>query len=207
MKPTAKICLIFLMFCWMAAPSWAQEEKAPDAGSGEERTEGVDYFHPARDYTIGPGDVLNISVWKNDDLRRLSPVLPDGKISFPLIGELMVGGKTVVQVEAEVKEKISRFVPNPVLSVSVHQMHSMIIYVIGKVLNPGRQVLNINLNVLQSLAIAGGPNPFAKRNRIKIFRETKDGTRIFNFSYDDVCDGVGLEQNIRLERGDVIVVP
>ena len=83
----------------------------------------------------------------------------------------------------------------------------MLIYVIGKVNHPGRFVLNANVNVLQVLAMAGGLNAFAKRNKIKIFRETKDKTEIFQFEYDDVTEGKNLEQNIGLERGDIIVIP
>jgi polysaccharide export outer membrane protein len=79
--------------------------------------------------------------------------------------------------------------------------------VIGKVNKPGRYELNTYLNVLQALAMAGGLNSFAKENKIKIFRETQDGTRIFQFKYGDVTDGKRFDQNIRLMRGDIIVVP
>jgi polysaccharide export outer membrane protein len=89
----------------------------------------------------------------------------------------------------------------------VGQVNSMLIYVIGKVNHPGRFVLNTNVNVLQALATAGGLNSFAKRNKIKIFRETNGETHIFPFEYDSVTEGENLEQNVMLERGDVVVVP
>jgi len=162
---------------------------------------------PGTDYLIGPGDVLYISAWKVEDMTKLVTVLPDNKISFPLIGEVVAGGKTVVQLKKELEDKISRFVPDPNLSVMVQQVNSMQIYVIGKVNHPGRFVLNTNVNVLQALAMAGGLNPFAKRNKIKIFREKGDKPEIFKFRYDDVSQGIHPEQNIRLKRGDVIVVP
>jgi polysaccharide export outer membrane protein len=98
-------------------------------------------------------------------------------------------------------------VPHPNLSVAVLNVNSLHIYVIGKVNNPGRYELNTYLNVLQALAMAGGLNSFAKKNKIKIFRETEDGTRIFQFKYGDVTDGKRFDQNIRLVRGDIIVVP
>lgn len=159
------------------------------------------------DYLIGPGDVLYISVWKVEDMTKLVTVLPDNKISFPLIGEVVAGGKTVVQLKKELEDKITHFVPDPNLSVMVQQVNSMQIYVIGKVNNPGRFVLNTNVNVLQALAMAGGLDPFAKRNKIKIFREKRNKPEIFKFRYDDVSHGTNPEQNIRLKRGDVIVVP
>jgi polysaccharide export outer membrane protein len=161
----------------------------------------------AKDYVIGPGDSLHISVWKNEDLTRLLTVLPDGKVSFPLIGDVIAGGKTVAQLRRELEDRISRFVPDPVLSVLVQQVNSMLIYVIGKVNNPGRFVLNNNIKALQGLALAGGLNPFAERNKIKIFREEGNNTRIFHLRYDSVSTGENLEQNILLKRGDVIVVP
>jgi polysaccharide export outer membrane protein len=98
-------------------------------------------------------------------------------------------------------------VPDPVLSLEVKQANSMLIYVIGRVNSPGRFVLNSNVNVLQTLAMAGGLNPFAKKDKIKIFRQEGDRTVIFGFSYKEVVDGNNLEENIQLRRGDVIVVP
>jgi polysaccharide export outer membrane protein len=160
-----------------------------------------------RDYVIGPGDVLDISVWKDETLTRSVVVLPDGKISFPLISEVMARGKTVAQLKKEMEEKLSPFVPDVTLSFEVKQVNSMLIYVIGRVNSPGRFLLNVNVNVLQALSMAGGCNPFAKRDKIKIFRQEGDKTHIFHFQYDSVVDGKNLEQNIMLMRGDVIVVP
>jgi len=160
-----------------------------------------------KDYIIGPGDVLDISIWNNDALTRSMTVLPDGKIHYPLIGEVMVGGKTLADLEKELKDKIIPFVPNPELSMMVNQVNSLVIYVIGKVKSSGRFSLNTNINVLQALAMAGGLDTFAKRNKIKIYRESIGRTEIFHFEYDEVTDGENLKQNVRLERGDVVVVP
>jgi len=159
------------------------------------------------DYLIGPGDVLDISVWKDETLTRSVVVLPDSKISFPLIGEVIAGGKTVAQLKKEIEGKLGPYVPDIVLSLDVRQVNSMLIYVIGRVNNPGRFVLNVNVNVLQALSMAGGFNPFAKKDKIKIFRHERDKTHIFNFQYDGVVEGKNLEQNIMLKRGDVVVVP
>jgi polysaccharide export outer membrane protein len=162
---------------------------------------------PMEDYTMGPGDVLNISVWNNEALTKTVTVLPDGKIHFPLINEVKVGGKTLAALEKELKAKLHPFVPDPEISVMVNQVNSLLIYVIGKVNHPDRFVLNTNVDVLQALATAGGLNAFAKRSKIKIFRKINGKTLIFPFDYDDVTDGEHLEQNRRLERGDVVVVP
>ena len=158
-------------------------------------------------YLIGPGDVLDISVWKDETLTKSVVVLTDNRISFPLIGEVIAGGKTVAQLKKEIEGKLTPFVPDIVLSLEVKQVNSMLIYVIGRVNNPGRFVLNVNVNVLQALSMAGGLNPFSRRDKIKIFRQVGDKTQIFNFQYDSVVEGKNLEQNIVLRRGDVVVVP
>lgn len=159
-----------------------------------------------KDYIIGPGDVLDIAVWKEEALTKLLTVLPDGKITFPLIGEIAAGGKTVDQLKKEMETRLVKFVPDPVLSVGVHQVNSMQVYVIGRVNNPGRFVLNANINILQALSMAGGLNSFAKRSEIRMFREKDGNTEIREFDYDAVSAGKNLEQNIYLMRGDVIVV-
>lgn len=159
------------------------------------------------DYTIGPGDVLNIAVWENEDLTLPLAVLPDGTISFPLIGTVSVAERTVNEIKKEIEEKLTPYIPDPVLSLWVYQVNSMIVYVIGRVNRPGDFKLNSNITVLQALAMAGGLNPFAERGNIKIFRKNDKSTNVFEFNYDDVSRGKHLEQNIVLKRGDVIVVP
>jgi polysaccharide export outer membrane protein len=162
---------------------------------------------PHKDYVIAAGDVLDISIWKNEELTKIIVVLPDGKISFPLIGEVMAEGKTVAALKKELVTKLSHYVPNPTLSVVVQQVNSMLVYVVGKVNEPGRFLLTSNIRVLQGIALAGGLDPFARKGDIKVFREEGDETRIFKFNYNVVSKGKDLSQNIKLKRGDVIVVP
>ena len=193
MKKTAVLTFFFLLLLFPLAGS-AQEQTSSSASG-------------AADYRIGFGDILYISVWKDESLTRSVPVRPDGKISFPLIGELTAGGKSVNQLKEEIEKKISRYVPQPTVSVGVQAINSLLVYVIGRVNNPGRFVLNTNINVLQALAMAGGCNSFANTNDIKVFRETPAGKKILEFRYEDVTRGKRLEQNVTLQRGDVIVVP
>lgn len=184
--------ILILLVCLAAVP--ALSEGPSEVWTGE-------------DYIIGPGDVLEVSVWKEEALSKLLTVLPDGKITFPLVGEVVAGGMTVAQLKKDIESRLVRFVPDPVLTVGVHQVNSMMVYVIGKVNNPGRFTLNTNINVMQALAMAGGLNPFAKRDEIRVFRNRTGKTSSFEFDYDEVADGKNLAQNILLLRGDVIVVP
>lgn len=160
-----------------------------------------------REYQIGPGDVLHLNVWKDEALSRQVIVLPDGTIALPLVGKLLAAGKTVTDIEKEITGKIKKYLPDPVLDVSVVQVNSMMIYVIGKVRNPGHFPLKSNVNVLQALAMAGGLDKHADEGGIKIHREQNKKTILFDFDYDDVVDGKKLRQNIKLMKGDVVVVP
>lgn len=162
---------------------------------------------PGDAYLIGSGDVLEISLWKNEDLRNEVAVLPDGTISFPLIGEIHASERTLAELKEQIREKIEKYVPDPVLSVSVKSVNSMHIFIIGRVNHPGRFVLNANITVLQALSMAGGFNPFAEKDDIRIFRQENGVTTIHLFNYDKVSRGKHLEENIMLKRGDVIVVP
>jgi polysaccharide export outer membrane protein len=159
------------------------------------------------DYRIGPGDVLEVSIWKDPDLTRQVVVLPDGRIDFPLVGHFVAMGRTTRELKAEMETKLARYIPDPILTVIVQQAVSMRIYVIGKVNRPGHFLLSGNLNVMQALAMAGGLNTFAKANDIQIFREKGKHTVVYPFAYEKVSDGKHMEQNIVLQRGDVIVVP
>jgi polysaccharide biosynthesis/export protein len=163
--------------------------------------------HFGQDYIIGPGDQLGITVWRDDMLTKSVLVLPDGKIQFPLIGELVVGGKTVGEVKKELVEKLASYVVDADISVEVKQSSSLFVYIIGKVNTPGRQMLVADTSVLQALAMAGGLNTFASEDKIKVFRQQKDSTLVYTFRYSYVSTGKHLEDNILLKRGDVIVVP
>ncbi len=160
----------------------------------------------ATDYAIGPGDMLEISVWKNQDLTRQVVVLPDGTISFPLVGRFTAGGKSVAQLKAEMEKKISRYVPEPDLTIIVQQVNSMVVYVIGKVNRPGHIPLTRNISVLQALSMAGGLNIFADQQDLRIVRKNETGTLIIPFNYKAVTEDNMMEGNIQLQRGDVVVV-
>jgi polysaccharide export outer membrane protein len=162
---------------------------------------------PAADYIIGPGDVIGITVWRDESLTRTVMVLPDGKISFPLLNDLVAGGKTVAQLKKELESGLTRFIADSNVTVEVKQSNSMIFYIIGRVNVPGRHMMLANTNVLQALAMAGGVNPYARKSKVKIFRQENGTTAMYPFNYNEVAEGRHLEMNIELKRGDVIIVP
>lgn len=163
---------------------------------------------PEADYLIAPGDVLEITIYGEEGLNKQELVVrPDGKVSFPLIGDVQVGGLTTSQVKEDVESKSKQYVSKAVATVSVRQLGSMQYYVLGKVAKPGMFNVSKPVTVLQVLALAGGLTTFADESNIKVVRN-KDGQVInLRFNYKDVKQGRHLEQNILLERGDTVVVP
>lgn len=160
-----------------------------------------------KDYVVGPGDVLEISVWKEDDLKKDVMVRPDGGITFPLVGELQAGGKTIDRINEELTKSLGEYIPDAVVHVAVLKV-GQTIYVLGNVAKPGEFAMATPIDVMQALAMAGGLTPFADADDIKIIRRDAQGrVTTLLFDYDDVSDGESLEQNILLRRGDVIVVP
>lgn len=160
------------------------------------------------EYRIGPEDVLNISVWREDLLQREVLVRPDGGISFPLVGDLQAAGKTPEQVQAEITARLRKYIPEPVVNVSLAKVAGYRIYVLGQVKNPGQFVVGRYVDVLQALTLAGGLTPYASENNIKILRrEQPDNEVVFPFPYAAVKKGDNLEQNIILKSGDIVVVP
>ncbi|CAI8955130.1 polysaccharide biosynthesis/export family protein [Methylocaldum szegediense] len=158
------------------------------------------------DYVVDAGDVLEISVWKEDGLTKQALVRPDGGITFPLIGDLQVGGQTIHQIRSEITRKLGEYFAEPEVSVSLVNLNHKI-YVIGRVNKPGEFVTPNRVSVMQALSMAGGLTPFADDDAIKIIRRIGGKEVALPFDYDAVASGKSLEQNILLQRGDVVVVP
>ena len=162
---------------------------------------------PSSPYLIQPGDVLEVSVWREDYLEREVSVQPDGMISFPLVGVLRAAGGDVGELQEKVAERLSQYIPDPVVTVSIKEIRGNRVYVIGQVQRPGHFVMNPTIDVVQALALAGGTTPFASLNDIKILRRSGDELTSIDFRYGDVEKGRNLRQNIILQSGDVIIVP
>ncbi len=158
-------------------------------------------------YKLLPGDTLNVSVWKEPELQKDVAIRPDGRFSFPLVGDVVAVGRTVTQVQDELVTKLAEFIPDVVLTVSVTQTLGNKVFVIGQVQNPGEYVVNPMVDVVQALSIAGGTTPFAAVNDIIILRREGDNQRVLEFRYGDVEKGESLEQNVVLVPGDVVIVP
>ena len=158
-------------------------------------------------YLIGPEDVLDISVWKEDALKKESLVRPDGGISFPLVGDLHAAGKTTEEVRLEITDRLKKYIADPAVSVSVLKASNYKIYVIGRVNKPGDFTSGRAIDVLQALSMAGGLTPFASDSDIHVVRKLEGRELNIPFDYNNIQRGEHLDQNIILKSGDVVVVP
>lgn len=162
---------------------------------------------PPPAYTIQPGDVLQVSVWKEEDLQAEVLVRPDGAFSFPLAGDVDTRGKSVEELRQLVTERLKKYLPDPVVTVAVRQIVGNRIFVLGQVNRPGDFQFSRPLDVMQALSMAGGTTSFAALNDIMILRREHGQIKTLRFHYADVARGRDLAQNIILASGDTIVVP
>jgi len=161
----------------------------------------------ASEYIIGPDDLLQVSVWKNETMSRTLPVRPDGKISLPLLDDIQAAGLTPLQLRDKIAAALAEFMPNPEVAVGVVEVRSYRVSVLGEVQKPGVLQLKAPTTVLEALALAGGFRDFASPSKIIIFRKDAQGqTQRLRFNYNRAVGSAG-EDNVSLRSGDVIVVP
>ena len=161
-------------------------------------------------YVIGPGDTLQVFVWRNPDLTATVPVRPDGKISTPLVEDMVAVGKTPSQLARDVEKVLSEYVRTPTVNVIVTQPVGAFgqVQVIGQVTRPGSLPFRSGMKVLDAVLAVGGLTNFAAGNRTKIERMTVDNKRQeIRVKLDALVNKGDMRQNLALQPGDVIVVP
>lgn len=196
-KPAASFFAVMATCCACVVP--------PFMGAAAEQAQGV--LQEPTEFLIGPEDVLEISVWKEEGLEREVLIRPDGRLSFPLAGDVQAAGRTPEQVQADITSRLKKYIPDPVVTVTVKTVGGNKIYVIGQVKNPGAYVIGRYVDVIQALTMAGGLTPFAAENSIQVLRREGAKQTVLPFEYAQVKKGRNLEQNIFLTGGDTVVVP
>jgi len=192
----APLCAAALLSA--AVPGFAASPPAAPAPAGS----------PTEVYTVKPGDVLSIQVWKEPDLQGPVLVRPDGSFSFPLAGQIDARGRTVAELQQLVTDKLKKYISDPVVTVSISEVKGNKVYVLGQVNKPGEFIVNPRVDVMQALSMAGGTTAFAALGDIVILRRSDNGQQqSLPFRYGDVSRGRNLQQNIMLQAGDVVVVP
>ena len=161
----------------------------------------------AQTYLLQPGDILQVSVWREQELQSEVIIRPDGSLSFPLSGDVLAAGRGVDEVRGDLETRLRKFVPEAVVTVAIKALAGNRVFIVGKVLKAGDFVMGRPIDVMQAIALAGGATPFADLGGIRILRRTAGKLISIPFSYGDVESGRKLEQNILLQGGDTVVVP
>jgi polysaccharide export outer membrane protein len=195
MKNCLRAAALAIGLCGLAVVAAAQEPtKIPETAAMDPN------------YVIGPQDILDISVWKEPDFTKTVPVRPDGKISLPLINDVLAAGLTPVELGTALATLLRKYVTQPQVTVIVTQINSKRVYVLGEVNHPGPMPLLPGFTLLQALASAGGFSQFANQKQIYLLRMEGGKSKRFPFNYKNAVRG-DMKQNIILQSGDTIVVP
>jgi polysaccharide export outer membrane protein len=200
MKTRWLLTIVLTLAGWIIAadPAFSQDKAVPGLSARSQSTE----------YRIGGGDVLEIATWKEQELtRRDVLVRVDGKISFPLLGDIAAAGMTPVELTETIQKGLTKYVTAPVVTVTVTNPGSQRVYVLGEVVRTGEYPLTKNLTVLQAFALAGGFTQWAAKDEIILLRKDGPKERIFKINYKDIVKGRDVENNLTLQANDTIVVP
>jgi polysaccharide export outer membrane protein len=191
--------LVALTGVLLSTPAAAQAPAGPFADRNSSQSVAADA------YRIGPEDVLQIGVWKNEALSKTVPVRPDGKISLPLVNDVQAAGLTATELREVLTKKLAEYMPSPEVSVIVSDIRSLKVSVIGEVARPGRYELKSWATVLDVLALAGGFTQFASRSKIVVLRPEGSAVKRILFNYNKVS--AAEQDNFYIRNGDVILVP
>lgn len=197
----SNIWCVFLMIFTMAHVAQASEpESVPMPVMAQE----TGWNGPFR---LGAGDVLNVFIWKHKELSTIVTIRPDGKISYPLIGEIDAKGLTLNEIEERINKQLKQHIQDPQVTVILEGAHSFRIFVLGEVMQPGVFELKAPITVIQALAMARGLTTFASRNKIFIVNPGRNGDQRIPFNYSRFVQGEDSKQNIVLRPGDTVIVP
>jgi polysaccharide export outer membrane protein len=161
------------------------------------------------DYIIGPGDTLEVFVWRNSELSVTVPVRPDGKISTPLVEDMVAVGKTSPQLARDMEKVLSEYVRSPKVNIIVTQAASAfsLVKVVGQVVKPQALPYREGMRVLDAILAVGGLTQFASGNRARIVRNENGHETVIHVKLANLVNGGDVNENVPLKPGDVLVVP
>ena len=164
----------------------------------------------AADYLIGPGDTLQIFVWRNPDLSTSVPVRPDGRISIPLVEDIDCAGKTPTQLARDIEVKLKKFVTDPVVTVIVSNFvgpFTQQVRVVGEASEPKAIPYRDNMSALDAMIATGGLTPYAAGDRATLVRTVNGRQQSYRLRLGDLLKDGDMSANVQLQPGDVIIVP
>ncbi|WP_081933953.1 XrtA/PEP-CTERM system exopolysaccharide export protein [Massilia sp. 9096] len=170
----------------------------------------VDNPAAASDYLIGPGDSVNIIVWRNPEVSMSVPVRPDGKITTPLVEDLQASGKTSTELARDIEKSLSKFIQQPVVTVVVTGFvgtYGEQIRVIGQAARPAALPYRRDMSLMDVLIAVGGTTEFAAGNRASLIRTVDGKQQRYNVRLDDLIKGGDISANLQMRPGDVLIIP
>ncbi len=201
-----KKALIFILFLLAAMTVGSGHLLAAEKKSKAKQTWSAKAS--AQDYEIGAGDILGITTWKEPDFTRGEVLVRlDGKITFPLLNDVLAAGLTTMDLKRAIENGLKDYVSNPVVTVNVRQPLSKRFYILGEVRRTGEYPLVKHLTVLQAFALAGGFTEWASKKEIILLRQENGKEKIYRINYKDITRGKDFSQNIKLKTDDTIIVP
>jgi polysaccharide export outer membrane protein len=180
--------------------------------AGEARAQEPLETHPevASDYLIGPGDVLDVFVWGEEDLSVTVPVRPDGRVSTPLIDDLEAVGKTPTELKREMEKILAQYIRSPQVNVIVKEFVGTFgaqIRVLGQVVQPRAVPYREKMTLLDVMIEVGGLTNFAAGNRAKVVRNVDGKSREIRVRLNDLMSRGRIEENMEMQPGDIVIVP
>ena len=179
------------------------------AGTGSHPAAPVSASTPDYNYIVGPGDMLNIIVWRSPELSQTVPVRPDGQVSTPLVDGLLAQGKTSTEIARDIEKELSKYVRDPVVTVIVMGFvgpYSEQIRVVGEAAKPQFLSYKQKMTVLDVLIAAGGLTDFADGNRATLVRAA-EGNKRYTVRLDDLIRRGDIDANVDVLPGDILIIP
>jgi len=190
----AAAAILVTGLCYSASPAMAQAQAAMDVSK----------------YVIGPGDQLQISVWKNPELSTAVPVRPDGRISTPLVTDVTAAGRTPEELGHDIEARLKKYVSDPIVTVIVSSFvgpYSQQVRIVGEASQPKALPYLAHMTVLDAMIASGGLTPYASGNRAKLIRKVNGKDVSTTLRLSDLLKEGDLSANAELQPGDTIIIP
>ena len=203
MSKPLKVVVLIVALLSLTSLNWAGDSQ----GEGSDGDKKLTILHLSNGYVIGQGDVIEVFVWRNEQLSREVVVRPDGKISLPLLQDIQAEGFTVVQLKNQITRLLTEHLDNPRVSVIIKAIKSYRVSVLGRVRNPGVYPITGKTTLAEAIALAGGFTEWADKGDITVVSNEGGEEKKVVINYKKIASGKDPSQNIILKRGDIIIVP
>lgn len=197
------VTLAFFIFLFLSGCATTEPTSKAFQPSSEEKTKEI----KLTEFILGPGDIIEIMVYRHDDLKKTVQVDTSGKITYPLVGDIQAGGVSIFQLRDKIRDGLSEYIKEPQVTVSVTSVQSQKVYVLGEVGKPGAFALNTPMSALEAITSAGGFTTDAKDGSVVVIRGKRDNPQLIKLDLQSALKEGNVSQDIQLKGGDIVFVP